>query len=381
MSLNNEQLAQLAIQIKEWGKALGFEAVGISDLDLSEHEQNLKDWLAKRYHGEMAYMESHGMMRARPQELHPGSVRAISVRMNYLPEHAQFAHTLKQPHKAYVSRYAIGRDYHKVMRNKLKQLGKKIEQQTELNVGFRPFVDSAPILERPIAAKAGLGWVGKHSLILDEEAGSWFFLGELLINLPLPVDQPVKAQCGSCVACMTLCPTQAIVAPYQVDANRCISYLTIELQGEIPVEFRSLIGNRIYGCDDCQLACPWNRYAELSQETDFSERHGLLSQDLLSLWQWDEQTFLDNTQGSPIRRIGYQRWQRNLAVGLGNADYNEKIIKALTDKLEDSTELVQNHILWAIEQQQNKQANQLSTQTKQTKRLVRVVEKGLPRDA
>lgn len=381
MSLNTEQLAQLAIQIKEWGKALGFEAVGISDLDLSEHEQSLKDWLAKQYHGEMTYMENHGMMRARPHELHPGSVRAISVRMNYLPEHAQFAHTLKQTDKAYVSRYAIGRDYHKVMRNKLKQLGKKIEQDTELNTGFRPFVDSAPILERPIAAKAGLGWVGKHSLILDEAQGSWFFLGELLINLPLPVDQPVKEQCGSCVACMTLCPTQAITAPYQVDARRCISYLTIELQGEIPVEFRPLIGNRIYGCDDCQLACPWNRYAQLSQEADFSERHGLLSQDLLSLWQWDEQTFLNNTQGSPIRRIGYQRWQRNLAVGLGNADYSEQIIKALNAKLEDSTELVQNHILWALAQQQEKQATQLSTQTKQTKRLVRVVEKGLPRDA
>ncbi|MCU4676344.1 tRNA epoxyqueuosine(34) reductase QueG [Catenovulum sp. 2E275] len=381
MSLNQQQLKNLATQIKLWGKELGFNQVGICDLNLSAHEDKLTEWLNKGFHGEMEYMAKYGLMRARPAELHPGSIRAISVRMDYLPEHAQFAQTLKQTDKAYVSRYAIGRDYHKVLRNKLKQLGQKIEQQTELNTGFRPFVDSAPIMERPLAEKAGLGWVGKHSLVLDENAGSWFFLGELLINLPLPVDEPVKEQCGSCVACMTLCPTNAIVAPYEVDARKCISYLTIELQGEIPLEFRQLIGNRIYGCDDCQLACPWNRYAQLSQEQDFKQRHGLLSQDLLTLWHWDEKTFLDNTQGSPIRRIGYQRWQRNLAIGLGNADFSPAILNALQAKLTESSELVKNHINWAIEQQTMKQIHAQSSQSKQVKRLVRVIEKGLPRDA
>ncbi len=381
MSLNQTQLIQLAKHIKDWGRELGFSQVGISDLDLRAHETELTQWLEKGYHGTMDYMARHGMMRARPEELHPGSVRAICVRMDYLPEHAQFASTLSQSQKAYVSRYAVGRDYHKVVRNKLKQLGQKIEQQTELNTGFRPFVDSAPILERPLAEKAGLGWVGKHSLVLDEAAGSWFFLGELLINLPLPIDAPVEEQCGSCVACMTLCPTAAIVEPYQVDARRCISYLTIELDGEIPAEFRALIGNRIYGCDDCQLACPWNRYAELSQEADFKERHGLLSEDLLTLWHWDEPTFLEKTLGSPIRRIGFERWQRNLAVGLGNADYDQNIIDALSESLSSSSELVKTHIEWAIKQQTLKQQNNQSSQTKQVKRLVRVVEKGLPRDA
>ncbi|MER2493842.1 tRNA epoxyqueuosine(34) reductase QueG [Catenovulum sediminis] len=380
MSLTIKQLQELAKQIKKWGKELGFQQVGISDLDLSKHEAELQNWLAQNYHGEMSYMSKYGMMRARPAELHPGSVRSICVRLDYLPQDAEFAATLKKSEKAYISRYAVGRDYHKVVRNKLKQLGQKIEAETELNTGFRPFVDSAPILERPLAEKAGLGWVGKHTLVLHQEAGSWFFLGELLINLPLPVDQPVEQQCGTCVACLTICPTQAIVEPYQVDARKCISYLTIELKDSIPVEYRKLIGNRVYGCDDCQLVCPWNRFAQLSQEKDFKARHGLLGEDLLTLWQWDEKTFLDKTAGSPIRRIGYPYWLRNLAVGLGNADYNPNIITELEKRIGQVSEMLDEHIQWAVLEQQNKQDAQFNLD-KKTQRLVRIIEKGLPRDA
>ncbi|WP_143870336.1 tRNA epoxyqueuosine(34) reductase QueG [Catenovulum sediminis] len=380
MSLTIKQLQELAKQIKKWGKELGFQQVGISDLDLSKHEAELQNWLDQNYHGEMSYMSKYGMMRARPAELHPGSVRSICVRLDYLPQDAEFAATLKKSEKAYISRYAVGRDYHKVVRNKLKQLGQKIEAETELNTGFRPFVDSAPILERPLAEKAGLGWVGKHTLVLHREAGSWFFLGELLINLPLPVDQPVEQQCGTCVACLTICPTQAIVEPYQVDARKCISYLTIELKDSIPVEYRKLIGNRVYGCDDCQLVCPWNRFAQLSQEKDFKARHGLLGEDLLTLWQWDEKTFLDKTAGSPIRRIGYPYWLRNLAVGLGNADYNPNIITELEKRIGQVSGMLDEHIQWAVLEQQNKQDAQFNLD-KKTQRLVRIIEKGLPRDA
>jgi len=395
---------QLANQIKAWGEALGFQKVGITDLDLSKHEQHLQDWLAKGYHGEMEYMERHGDLRTHPELLHPGSVRVISVRMNYLPAEAGFAKTLKNPRLGYISRYALGRDYHKLLRKRLKQLGDKIKAEFE-DTDFRPFVDSAPILERPLAEKAGLGWTGKHSLILDEKGGSWFFLGELLINLPLPIDQPVAEKCGSCTACMTICPTQAIVEPYVIDARRCISYLTIELKSAIPEEFRPLMGNRIYGCDDCQLICPWNRYAQLTDEQDFSPRQNLHAPELLDLWAWDEATFLKQTEGSPIRRIGFERWRRNLAVALGNADVvsadapdaNHDIIAALARVLAaaDTSPMVAEHIEWALTQQQTKSeyakahlsgavqrvvpaANKAS---KQVKRLVRAVEKGLPRDA
>ncbi|WP_130832091.1 tRNA epoxyqueuosine(34) reductase QueG [[Erwinia] mediterraneensis] len=373
-------LHQLAQRIKQWGLELGFQQVGICDTDLSAEEPRLQAWLEKQYHGEMAWMARHGMMRARPHELLPGTLRVISVRMNYLPAKAAFASTLKNPHAGYVSRYALGRDYHKVLRNRLKKLGEMIKEYcSELN--FRPFVDSAPLLERPLAEKAGLGWTGKHSLILNREAGSWFFLGELLIDLPLPVDKPQSEQCGRCVACMTICPTGAIVEPYVVDARRCISYLTIELEGAIPAELRPLIGNRIYGCDDCQLICPWNRYSQLSDEEDFSPRAVLHAPRLLDLFQWDEATFLRVTEGSAIRRIGHLRWLRNVAVALGNAPWSAGIIPALQQRLGEHP-LLDEHIHWAIAQQQARQESWvIDVEPAQKKRLIRAVEKGLPRDA
>ncbi|MHC3771126.1 tRNA epoxyqueuosine(34) reductase QueG [Pantoea agglomerans] len=373
-------LHQFAQQIKQWGLDLGFQQVGITDTDLSAEEPRLQAWLDKQYHGEMEWMARHGMMRARPHELLPGTLRVISVRMNYLPAKAAFASTLKNPQLGYVSRYALGRDYHKVLRNRLKKLGEMIQQQCgELN--FRPFVDSAPLLERPLAAKAGLGWTGKHSLILNREAGSWFFLGELLIDIPLPVDTPQQEQCGRCVACMTICPTSAIVEPYVVDARRCISYLTIELEGAIPEEFRPLMGNRIYGCDDCQLICPWNRYGQLSDESDFSPRAALHAPELIDLFQWDEAKFLRITEGSAIRRIGHLRWLRNIAVALGNAPWLPEIVQVLEQRLGES-DLLDEHILWAITQQQQKREQLVvEVQPAQQKRLVRAVEKGLPRDA
>ena len=374
--LSEPQLQQLASDIKRWGHELGFQKVGIADLDLSRHEASLQEWLDKGYHGEMGFMERHGMLRARPAELHPGSVRTISVRMNYLPVEAGFAKTLNDSNKAFISRYALGRDYHKLLRKRLKQLGDKIKAQFD-DTDFRPFVDSAPIMERPLAEKAGLGWTGKHTLILDRDSGSWFFLGELLINLPLPVDQPVEEGCGSCTACMTICPTQAIVGPYELDARRCISYLTIELRGSIPEELRPLMGNRIYGCDDCQLICPWNRYAQLTDEADFNPRQYLHSPQLLALWQWDEETFKSRLEGSPIRRIGFECWLRNLAVALGNADADAEIIAALEWRSGEVSDMVQEHIDWALERQRSGAAKV----TQQLKRLVRVVEKGLPRDA
>ncbi|WP_417696959.1 tRNA epoxyqueuosine(34) reductase QueG [Psychromonas sp.] len=376
--LSSTALSALAENIKAWGKALGFQAVGISDVDLKDQEANLQAWLNNQYHGEMDYMEKHGMMRARPDELLPGTLRVISVRMDYLPDDAQFAANLEDKDLAYISRYALGRDYHKVLRKRLKQLGDKIKNEVG-ELGFRPFVDSAPILERPLAEKAGLGWVGKHSLLLDKDSGSWFFLGELLIDLALPVDQAQQNQCGQCVACIKICPTQAIVAPYVVDGRRCISYLTIELQGAIPSEFRKAIGNRIYGCDDCQLICPWNRFAETTQESDYQAKDFLQNQSLLSLFAWSETTFLKNTEGSPIRRIGYQRWLRNIAVALGNAPSSIDVITSLQNKLTESEdELVNEHIEWALTEQQQKLPINID---RLNQRLIKAVKKGLPRDA
>ncbi|WP_394517035.1 tRNA epoxyqueuosine(34) reductase QueG [Pantoea sp. SGAir0175] len=373
-------LQQLAQQIKQWGRELGFQQVGICDTDLSAEEPKLQQWLEKQYHGEMDWMARHGMMRARPHELLPGTLRVISVRMNYLPAKAAFASTLKNPQLGYVSRYALGRDYHKVLRNRLKKLGEKIQAHCGA-LNFRPFVDSAPILERPIAVKAGLGWTGKHSLVLNREAGSWFFLGELLIDLPLPVDEPQQEQCGRCVACMTICPTGAIVEPYVVDARRCISYLTIELEGAIPEALRPLIGNRIYGCDDCQLICPWNRYGQLTDEEDFSPRAVLHAPQLVELFGWDEARFLRVTEGSAIRRIGHLRWLRNVAVALGNAPWAPENLTALEQRRGEHP-LLDEHIDWAIAQQRQKRAAQaIEVQSAQQQRLVRAVEKGLPRDA
>ncbi|CNH35912.1 putative iron-sulfur cluster-binding protein [Yersinia massiliensis] len=374
---------QLAQHIKQWGQSLGFQQVGICDTDLSAEEPRLQAWLDKQYHGEMAWMARHGMLRARPHELLPGTLRVISVRMNYLPAKAAFASTLKDSSLGYVSRYALGRDYHKLLRQRLKKLGDQIqnyclEQQA---INFRPFVDSAPIMERSLAAKAGIGWVGKHSLILNRDAGSWFFLGELLIDLPLPVDKPQEEQCGRCVACITTCPTGAIVAPYTVDARRCISYLTIELEGAIPEEFRPLMGNRIYGCDDCQLICPWNRFSQLTDEEDFSPRKVLHTPDLLDLFAWNEEKFLRVTEGSAIRRIGHLRWLRNISVALGNAPYLDSIVLALEAR-RGIHPMLDEHINWAISQQLERRSTLIvDVQSPQKKRLVRAIEKGLPRDA
>ena len=372
---------QLAEKIKLWGQELGFSQVGITDIDLSAHEQGFTEWLTQNYHGNMDYMARHGLMRARPAELLPGTLRCISVRLNYLPTNAKFAKLLKKTDHAYISRYALGRDYHKLMRNRLKQLGEKIKQHCQA-LNYRPFVDSAPIMERPLAEKAGLGWTGKHTLLINPKAGSWFFLGELLVDIPLPIDKTPKNECGSCVACLKICPTNAIVAPYIVDARRCISYLTIELKEKIPEELRPLMGNRIYGCDDCQLICPWNKFGQLGDVEDFQARHQLDDSSLLALFAWDEKTFLNNFKGSPIRRIGYAQWQRNIAVALGNAPYQADIVIILTTKLGQINELVDEHIQWALIQQNKKKAHQsIKVNERLTARLIRSIEKGLPRDA
>lgn len=368
----------LSSQIKDWAKALGFSACGIADTDLRLEEARLQQWLDAGFHGSMDYMASHGMLRARPAELLPGTLRVISVRMDYLPAAAGFATNLADPTQAYISRYALGRDYHKVLRQRLKQLGERISTQVA-KLGFRPFVDSAPVLERPLAAKAGLGWIGKHSLLLNEEAGSWFFLGELLVDIPLPVDQPVTQDCGNCVACITSCPTGAIVAPFVVDARRCISYLTIELKDDIPEEFRPLLGNRIYGCDDCQLVCPVNRNAPLTQEADFARRPQWRNQSLVDLFGWSEAEFLRLTEGSAIRRIGYQRWQRNIAVALGNAPYAAEVIHCLEKYHGDA--MVQRHVDWALAQQRQKAEAAATALSRAQQRLVRIIQVGLPRDA
>ena len=373
-------MLSLAENIKAWGKVLGFQQVGICDVDLQQHESHLQSWLEKGYAGEMNYMLEHGMKRARPAELMPGTMRVISVRMDYLPPNAKFAHTLKNKQQAYISRYALGRDYHKLLRARLKKLGEKIKTECkELN--FRPFVDSAPVLEHALAEKAGIGWTGKHSLTINKEAGSWFFLGELFVDIPLPVDKAVEENCANCNACITICPTQAIVEPYVVDARRCISYLTIEQKGAIPEQYRSLIGNRVYGCDDCQLICPWNRYATITDEADFHPRQKLMSRELIDLFAWDEPTFLKNTEGSAIRRIGFERWQRNLAVGLGNAPYSIQIVSTLQAALKHATDLVKEHIQWALVQHQNKAMKDEKNDNRLTQRLVRSIEKGLVRDA
>ena len=365
----------LAEQIKLWGSELGFQQTGISDIDLSDHEAELQRWLDAGFHGEMDWMARHGMMRARPDDLLPGTLRVISVRMDYLPPEARFAANLKDPTQAYISRYALGRDYHKLVRNQLKKLGQKIEQKVE-KLGYRPFVDSAPILERPLAEKAGLGWIGKHSLLLNKDAGSWFFLGELLVDIPLPVDTTTPSECGKCSSCITSCPTGAIVSDGIIDARKCISYLTIEFDGVIPEEFRTAIGNRIYGCDDCQLVCPWNRFSSITQQTDFHRRKILEDMNLVSCFLWSEDEFLKKMEGSPIRRIGHTQWLRNIAIALGNAPFSENILSALASRKGINT-VLDEHIDWAVQQQQNKN----NTRNTKTERLIRIIEKGLPRDA
>ena len=348
MDVEHKNLQLLARKIKTWGAELGFQQVGITDTDLTEAENHLHQWLQQGFHGDMEYMARHGSKRSRPGELIVGTVRVISVRMDYLPDSNEdlFA-VVHNPAQAFISRYALGRDYHKTLRKRLAALAKMISNEIG-DFSQRVFVDSAPVLEKPLAQKAGLGWIGKHSNLINQHAGSWFFLGEIYIDLPLPIDKPAQQHCGSCTSCIDICPTRAIVAPYVVDARRCISYLTIELQGAIPVKFRSMLGNRIYGCDDCMAICPWNRFAVNSAESDFLPRHRLDSATLLELFAWDEETFLHNTEGSAIRRIGYQRWQRNIAVALGNGAAHEDVIEALRCRLNDSSALVKEHIEWAL---------------------------------
>jgi epoxyqueuosine reductase len=340
-------LEKLAGRMRGWAGELGFDALAVSGVDLAGAEAGLAAWLAGGFHGEMDYMARHGMKRARPAELLPGTLRVISVRMSYWPQAADAQTALDDPGRAYVSRYALGRDYHKLMRARLQKLADRIA--AEAPHGYRVFVDSAPVLEVELAGRAGLGWRGKHTLLLNREAGSFFFLGEIFTDLPLPVDEPVAEHCGSCRACLDACPTGAIVAPYRVDARRCISYLTIELKGPIPAELRPLIGNRIYGCDDCQLVCPWNRFARLSTEADFAPRHGLDRATLVELFAWSEEDFRERTAGSAIHRIGFERWSRNLAVALGNAPGSAGVIAALEARADDPSALVREHVAWALE--------------------------------
>jgi epoxyqueuosine reductase len=344
----------LSSKIKEWGQDLGFQQVGITDIELDQAEARLVNWLNRGFHGEMGYMARHGTRRTRPAELVPGTVRIISTRMDYQPpDCAEPWSVLDDCELGYVSRYALGRDYHKLMRRRLQRLAERIESAVG-RFGYRAFVDSAPVLEKAIAAKAGLGWIGKHSNLLNRDAGSWFFLGELYTSLPLPVDRAGTDHCGRCTECIGACPTGAIVAPYQVDARRCISYLTIELRGSIPEALRSAIGNRIYGCDDCQLVCPWNRFSRLSAEPDFLARHRLDAPQLLALFEWSEAEFLQNTAGMAIRRIGYECWLRNIAVALGNAEHADSIVAALGRRLSSDSDLVREHVRWALDRQNSK---------------------------
>ncbi len=340
--------AALAAQIRAWADELGFQAVGISDTDLSAAETGLLEWLSHGLHGGMDYMAKHGMKRSRPAQLLPGTLRVISLRMNYLPPDVRDSwQVLADGERAFISRYALGRDYHKLLRNRLAKLAGKIRAEVAEFDG-RVFVDSAPVLEVALARKAGLGWRGKHTLLLSREHGSWFFLGEIYVNLPLPVGVQQPEHCGSCTRCIEICPTQAIVAPYRVDARRCISYLTIELKGSIPIELRPLIGNRIYGCDDCQLACPWNSFAQTSVEPDFAVRHGLDDASLVELFAWDEAGFGSKLAGSAIHRIGHEQWLRNIAVALGNAPQSAAAVAALESRVAHPSEMVREHVAWAL---------------------------------
>ena len=361
MAFPDPDLEQLARRIKGWGVELGFAEVRIADVNLAHAEAGLLAWLEAGFHGDMAYMASHGLKRARPGELVPGTVRVISARMNYLPGESSAnwrgkeAARLADPSAAVISIYARGRDYHKVMRARLQQLAERIGAEVGA-FGHRVFTDSAPVMEEALAEKAGLGWRGKHTLLINREAGSLFFLGEILIDLALPLDAPVSAHCGQCQACITVCPTQAILGPHQLDARRCISYLTIELKGAIPLALRPLIGNRVYGCDDCQTICPWNKFAQRAVLPDFDERNGLGSAALVDLLAWTEAEFESKLAGSPIRRIGHERWLRNVAVGLGNAALtlsakgDAQIIKALTQRLQHPSQMVREHVEWALAQ-------------------------------
>jgi epoxyqueuosine reductase len=341
---------ELAECIRSWGRELGFQQIGFAGVSAGEDEAWLVRWLALERHGDMDYMARHGLRRARPQELVPGTIRVISARMDYLPPQSRDAdEVLADDTLGYISRYALGRDYHKLLRRRLADLAERISNHCT-DSAYRVFVDSGPVLEKAFARNAGLGWIGKHTNVINRQAGSWFFLGEILTNLPLPLDEPATAHCGTCSACIDICPTQAIVAPYELDARRCISYLTIEMRDTIPVEFRRAIGNRIYGCDDCQLVCPWNKFSKLSVERDFVVRHGLDASSLVDLFAWNEAQFLSRTEGSAIRRIGHTAWLRNIAVALGNARTSHPVVAALASRQEHESAIVREHVQWALAQ-------------------------------
>jgi len=336
-------------QIQQWAAELGFAQVGITDVDLGENEAYLQKWLDAGYHGSMDYMASHGSKRSRPEELIPGTCRVISLRMNYLTPDTQPLAILASPEKAYISRYTLGRDYHKLIRKRLATLAKRIEAEAGSGQ-YRAFVDSAPVLERAIAERAGLGWIAKNTMLINSEAGSWFFLGEIYTDLPLTTTTPQESKhCGTCTACLDICPTKAFVGPFQLDARRCISYLTIEHKGSIDLELRPLMGNRIFGCDDCQLVCPWNKFAQHTEQGDFQPRHQLDDVQLVDLFLWDESTYLSNTEGSALRRIGFERWLRNLAIALGNAPTTPVVIAALQSRRDFPSALVREHIQWALD--------------------------------
>lgn len=350
IAASGELLAQLVSWIRSWGRELGFQQIGIAHVDIDADEERLMRWLEQGRHGAMDYMHRHGRKRARPQELVPGTLRVISARMDYMPPDARDAdEVLHDPQLGYVSRYALGRDYHKVLRGRLADLAEKIQSHSA-SLAHRVFVDSGPILEKAFARDAGLGWIGKHTNLINRSAGSWFFLGEILTDLPLPIDTPAANHCGTCQACIDICPTGAIVGPYQLDATRCISYLTIELRTAIPETFRKAIGNRIYGCDDCQLVCPWNKFARIAAERDFAPRHGLDDAKLADLFAWTEADFLARTEGSAIRRIGYECWLRNIAVALGNAPTTQEVMQALAARQDHPSALVREHVRWALSQ-------------------------------
>ena len=347
-AVTGPDLVRLSADIKEWGRELGFERVGIADTNLAAAEVRLSDWLRRERHGEMTYMAAHGTRRSRPDDLIPGTVRVISARMNYLPRTGRpSTEVLNDRTRAFVSRYALGRDYHKMMRRRLQRLADRIQAAVG-GTRYRVFTDSAPVLEKALAEKAGLGWIGKHTNLISPESGSWFFLGEIYTDLPLPLDASSANHCGTCRSCIDACPTGAIVAPYELDARRCISYLTIELRGRIPLELRPLVGNRIFGCDDCQMVCPWNRFAQPSDETDFLPRHGLDARDLIELFSWTEAEFLQRTEGSAIRRIGFECWLRNIAVALGNAPTTPAVLSALRARRDDDSAMVREHVQWAL---------------------------------
>jgi len=342
----------LLTDMQIWARSLGFQQLGVSDIDLSVAEDQLQHWLARGFHGEMDFMQRHGSLRTHPEQLVPGTIRVITARMDYWPEVAADAwQVMEKSELGFVSRYALGRDYHKLIRKRLLRLSQRIEEAVGA-MGYRVFTDSAPVMEKALAQKSGLGWIGKHTNVLNRQNGSYFFLGEIYTDLPLPLTDPVTEHCGSCTACIDICPTQAIVAPYELDARRCISYLTIELRGSIPVEFRPMMGNRIYGCDDCQLVCPWNKFAQMTTESAYLPREGLDAPELVDLFAWTEQEFLQRLEGSPIRRIGYECWLRNIAVALGNAQTTDSVLEALNSRVEHPSELVREHVLWALTQHQ-----------------------------